>query len=255
MDVAALMGTLLGLFAVFGGALMEGLSLGDLLVFTSALIVFLGTMAATLLSFPLGDVKRAVGCISLIYASSDQNLKPVIEEIVAVANIVRKDGILALEAKRNSIKDPLFKKTIKFIIEGLDPKSVQEILESEIDLDLKKDEAAARVWEVAGGYAPSIGIMGSVLCLMHVMKSLDDSMEIIPQIAAGLSVSIVAIVYGLVCSKLIFIPWGLKLKSKASQASLRKQVVKMGILGILEGLNPNFLKEKLDVLSQKSARG
>lgn len=252
MDVAALTGTMLALFTLFGGALMEGLSIGDLIVVTSGLIVFVGTWSATLLSFPLNDVTRAVGRLSLIYGSVDQNLKPVIDEVVAVANIVRKDGILALEAKRSAIKDPLLKKTIKFVIEGVDAKSVNEILENEIDLELKKDESAAKVWEVAGGYAPTLGLIGGVLSLMFVMKTLDETAEIAPQLGHGLSVSLVAVVYGLVLSKLVFIPWSLKLKCKGTQALLKKQIVKTGVLGILEGLNPGFLKEKLDGMAQKS---
>lgn len=253
MDVAALAGTLLGLFAVFGGALMEGLSLGDLFAVTLALTVILGTLAATLVSFPLSDVTRALGRLPLVYGSANQNLKPLIEEIVTVANLVRKDGILAVEAKRNAIKDPLLKKTIKFVIEGFDPKSVQEILESEIDLELKKDESAAKVWETAGGYAPTLGVIAAILSLIQVMKGLDDSAEIASQLGSGLAVSVVAIVYGLSLSKLVFIPWGMKLKGKGAQGLVKMQLVKMGILGILEGLNPGFLKEKLTVLAEKGA--
>lgn len=253
MDVAALAGTCLGLFAVFGGALLEGLSIGDLFVVSSALVVLSGTFAATLLSFPLSDVTRALGRLPLIYGSVDSNLKPLIEEIVAVANIVRKDGILAVEAKRNAIKDPLFKKTLKFVVEGFDPKSVQEILDSELDLELKKDEAAARVWESAGGYAPTFGFIGAILALIQVMRSYDDSAEIAAQVTNGVAISVVAIVYGLAFSKLVFIPWGLKLKCKSTQALLKMELVKLGVQGIQEGLNPGFLKEKLVVFSQKGA--
>jgi chemotaxis protein MotA len=251
MDLASLLGTLLGLGAVFGGALLEGLHPGDILVGTAALIVLGGTLAATLLSFPGDDVRRAFAHLPLVYGKVELDVRPLIAEIVRVATVARKEGILAVEGQRESIQDPLFKRAVKFVIDGFDPGTVREIIDNEIMVAQEEDEAAAKVWEGAGGYAPTIGILGAVLGLIHVMKSLDDPSKI----GSGIAVAFVATVYGVGSANLIFLPWGAKLKRKAAQRVLSKEVVKLGVIGIQEGLNPHFIQEKLEVFVQEHLRG
>ena len=251
MDLTSVVGTLLGVLAILGGALIEGLHPGDIMVGTAALIVFGGTLAAMLLSFPPQDVKRAFEMIPLIYRKVDMDVRPLIAEIVRVANVARKEGVLAIEGQKDSIQDPLFKRTLKFVIDGFEPNTVREIIDGEITLAFEEEEAAGKVWEGAGGYAPTIGIIGAVLGLIHVMKSLDDPSKI----GGGIAIAFVATVYGVGSANLILIPWGTKLKRKAAQRVLSKEVVKLGIIGIQEGLNPHFLREKLEVFVEESLRG
>jgi len=250
MDMMALLGSLLGLFAVFGGAVLEGLHLTDLLIPTAAIIVLGGTAGATMLSFPPQDVKNAVGLIPLIYKTVDTDVRETIEEIVKIASIARKEGVLAIEGQRDSIENPLFRKTIKYVIDGFEPSTVREIVDTEIDLKMEEEESAGKVWEGAGGYAPTVGIIGAVLGLIHVMKSLDDPSKI----GSGIAVAFVATVYGVGAANLLFIPWGTKLKRKAAQRAMVKEVVKLGVVGIQEGLNPHFLQEKLEVFVEESLR-
>lgn len=250
MDLASVVGTILGLLAVFGGAVLEGLHMSDIMQGTAALIVYGGTFGAMLVSFPPQDVKKAFAMFGSIYKKVDLDVRPVIDEIIRIATIARKEGVLAVEGQRESIQNPLFKKTIKYVIDGFEPNTVKEIIDTEIYLALEEEEAAGKVWEGAGGYAPTIGIIGAVLGLIHVMKSLDDPSKI----GSGIAVAFVATVYGVGGANLLLIPWGTKLKRKAVQRALAKEVVKLGVVGIQEGLNPHFLQEKLEVFVEEHMR-
>ncbi len=241
MEISTIVGILMSLAAVFGGALLEGLHLSALLQPTAAIIVFGGTIAAGLVSFPIQDVKQAIKSLKVIFKKVDMNPAPVIEEIITIATVARKEGILAIEGMRENIQDPIFKKAVKFVIDGFEAATVRDIMDAEIDMELEEEEAAAKVWEGLGGYAPTIGIIGAVLGLIHVMGNLSDP----SQLGGGISVAFVATVYGVASANLMFIPFGTKIKRKAKMATLNKEVVKLGILGIQEGLNPHFLREKL----------
>lgn len=251
LDFPAILGTLLGLGAVFGGALIEGLHFGDIMIGTAALIVFGGTAAAALVSFPPQDVKKAIQLIPLVYQKVDMDVRPLIAEIVRIATVARKEGVLAVESQKDSIQNPLFKRSIRYVIDGFEPNTVKEIIDNEIYVAFEEEEAAGKVWEGAGGYAPTIGIIGAVLGLIHVMKSLDDPSKI----GGGIAVAFVATVYGVGSANLILIPWGTKIKRKAAQRMLAKEVVKLGVVGIQEGLNPHFLQEKLEVFVEEHLRG
>ncbi len=214
---------------MFGGALLEGLHLGDIMIGTAALIVFGGTAAASLVAFPPQDVAKAIGLLPLVYT----------------------EGVLAVEGQKDSIENALFKKSIKYVIDGFEPNTVKEIIDNEVFIAFEEEEAAGKVWEGAGGFAPTIGIIGAVLGLIHVMKSLDDPSKI----GSGIAVAFVATVYGVGAANLMLIPWGTKIKRKAAQRMICKEVVKLGVIGIQEGLNPHFLQEKLEVFVEEHLRG
>lgn len=250
MDITSLLGSIVGVSAVVGGQLLEGGHIGQILQGTAALIVFGGTLGAALLSYPTGDVVRALKMIPVIYKKIDLDVRPVIEEIIRIATIARKEGVLAVEGQRESIQNPLFKKAIKYVIDGFEPNTVKEIIDTEIQLTYEEEENAGKVFEGAGGYAPTIGIIGAVLGLIHVMSMLNDPSKI----GEGIAVAFVATVYGVGLSNLILIPWGTKLKRKAHQRMMAKEVVKLGVIGIQEGLNPHFLQEKLEVFVEEHLR-
>lgn len=251
MDIASLIGTLLGIGAVVGGQVLEGGHVSQIMQGTAALIVFGGTAGAMLVSYPTEDIVRAFKLIPVIYKKVDLDVRPVIEEIIKIASIARKEGVLAVEGQRENIKNPLFKKTIKFVIDGFEPNTVREIIETEIELQLEEEETAGKVFEGAGGYAPTIGIIGAVLGLIHVMSLLNEPGA---DMGSGIAVAFVATVYGVGIANLILIPWGTKLKRKAQQRAMTKEVVKLGVVGIQEGLNPHFLQEKLEVFVEEHLR-
>lgn len=250
MDLVSIIGSILGIGAVLAGQMLEGGHLGQIMQPTAALVVFGGTFGAMLLSFPIQDIKKAFKLIPLIYENVNLDVRPLIEEVVRIATVARKEGVLAVEGQRESIKDPLFKKTIKFVIDGFEPATVREIIDTDITIALEEEENAAKVFEGAGGYAPTVGIIGAVLGLIHVMSMLNDP----SRIGEGIAVAFVATVYGVGLANLILIPWGTKLKRKAQQRAMTKEVVKLGVIGIQEGLNPHFLKEKLEVFVEEHLR-
>jgi chemotaxis protein MotA len=250
MDKSTLIGLLLGFGAVVASVLVEGGSLSRLISIPGAIIVFGGTFGAMLVSFPTQDVRRAISMIPLIYQNVDLDVRPVIDEIVRIATIARKEGVLAVEGQRESILNPLFKKTIKYVIDGFEPNTVKDIIDTEIGMAFEDEEQAGKVWEGAGGYAPTIGIIGAVLGLIHVMSMLSDP----SRIGEGIAVAFVATVYGVGSANLVLIPWGTKLKRKAQQRMIAKEVVKVGVIGIQEGLNPHFLQEKLEVFVEERLR-
>jgi chemotaxis protein MotA len=250
MDLASVIGTILGISAVVGGQVLEGGHVGQIMQGTAALIVVGGTFGAMLVAFPTDDVKRAFGMLPLVYKKVNQDVRPVIDEIIRIATIARKEGVLAVEGQRESIQNPLFKKTIKYVIDGFEPNTVKEIIDTEIYLAFEEEEMAGKVWEGAGGFAPTIGIIGAVLGLIHVMSMLNDPSKI----GEGIAVAFVATVYGVGISNLWMIPWGTKLKRKAHQRMMAKEVVKLGVVGIQEGLNPHFLQEKLEVFVEEHLR-
>jgi chemotaxis protein MotA len=250
MDLASLIGTILGISSVVGGQILEGGHIAQIMQGTAALIVLGGTFGAMFLSYPTSDIKKAFKLIPSIYRNVDLDVRPVIDEIIRIATIARKEGVLAVESQRESITDPLFKKAIKYVIDGFEPNTVKEIIDTEIYLTFEEEEAAGKVFEGAGGYAPTIGIIGAVLGLIHVMSMLNDPSKI----GDGIAVAFVATVYGVGLANLFLIPWGTKLKRKAAQRMLAKEVVKLGVTGIQEGLNPHFLQEKLEVYVEEHLR-
>lgn len=250
MDLASLIGTILGVSAVVGGQILEGGHFSQLMQGTAALIVVGGTLGAALVSFPMQDIKKAIELFPLIYKNVDMDVRPTIDEIVRIATIARKEGVLAVEGQRESIQNDLFKKSIKYVIDGFEPNTVKEIVDNEIYLAFEEEEAAGKVYEGAGGYSPTIGIIGAVLGLIHVMSMLNDPSKI----GEGIAVAFVATVYGVGMANLLLIPWGTKLKRKAAQRMLTKEVVKLGVVGIQEGLNPHFLQEKMEVFVEEKHR-
>ncbi|OFZ22221.1 MAG: flagellar motor protein MotA [Bdellovibrionales bacterium GWB1_55_8] len=250
MDLASIFGIILGFAAIIGGQILEGGHIGQIMQGTAALIVFGGTFGAMLVSFPMQDIKRAIKLIPAVFKNVNMDVRPTIDEIIRIATIARKEGVLAVEGQRESIQDPLFKKSIKYVIDGFEPNTVKEIIDTEIFIAFEEEENAGKVWEGAGGYAPTIGIIGAVLGLIHVMSMLSDPSKI----GDGIAVAFVATVYGVGIANLVMIPMGTKLKRKAAQRMMTKEVVKLGVVGIQEGLNPHFLQEKLEVFVEEHLR-
>jgi chemotaxis protein MotA len=250
MEIVTVLGVVMGLLAVFGGAVLEGLHMSSIMQGTAAIIVFGGTFGAMFVSFPQQDIVNAFKMLKIVFQKADMDVRPVIEEIIKIASVARKEGVLAVEGLRDSIQDPLFKKSIKYVIDGFEPQTVKDIMQAEIDIVFEEEESAGKVWEATGGYAPTVGIIGAVLGLIHVMQSLDDPSKI----GSGIAVAFVATVYGVGSANLLFIPFGTKLKRKAHMRAVKKEVVKLGVIGIQEGLNPHFLKEKLEVYVEEHLR-
>lgn len=246
-DAASLAGTLLAVLVIVVAQLLGGGSLGQLFQLTALLVVLGGTAGAVALSHSMTDLRAALGMVRRVYRMADRDLAPLVEEIVKVASVARKEGLLAIEAHRASIQDPLFQRSVKYVIDGFEPSTVREIMDAEIKRALEKDEMAAQVFESAGNYAPTMGVLGAVIGLVQVLSALDDPAKI----GQGIAVAFVAILYGIGLSNLVFLPWAAKLRRKAEQGIIPKEIVKTGVIGIHESLSPQVLQEKLQVFLER----
>jgi chemotaxis protein MotA len=208
-----------------------------------------GTLAAVLISSPLADLKRAAGFLRLIFDPVTVGVKPTIDEIARIATIARKEGVLAIEAERQRVADPLLKKTLKFVIDGFDPVAVREIIGAEIERARGEEERSAGLFERAARFAMGFGVLGAALGLISAAPALGD----LPKAASGISAALASVLYGWAAAHWLLLPCAVKIRRKAEQRALVKEVVRAGVVGILEGLNPHLLQERLGVFSRDGA--
>jgi chemotaxis protein MotA len=241
-DLASLGGLVLGVGGILTGLLLEGGRVKDIAQFTAALIVFGGTLGAVMLTTPMPVLIRAVGKIRLIFFDRAYTPDAVIEEIIEYATQARKQGIVSLEQQAASIQDPFLRKALNLAVDGIDMSQIRSIMELEITLLEQDGEMEAKVFESAGGYSPTIGIIGAVLGLIQVMKNLAN----IDEVGRGIAVAFVATVYGVASANLMFLPAANKLKARVREAVRIREVMLEGVLSIVEGLNPKLIRTKLE---------
>lgn len=241
------LGTIAGLGCAFGlillGNHLEGGHLSSIIQPTAALIVFGGTMGAVMVGFPLEDFIRALKSITLFFGNKAQDGRAVLDEIVRYAQIARREGIIALEEHVQKSTDPFFKKAFLMVVDGLDSKAIAESLELELhELD-EKGEIPAKVYEAAGGYCPTVGILGAVLGLIHVMANLSD----IDKVGSGIAVAFVATIYGVGAANIVCLPAANKLKMKHRAEMVLREMIMHGAIAIQQGENPKLIEGKLSV--------
>ncbi|NLX18203.1 MAG: flagellar motor protein, partial [Desulfobulbus sp.] len=220
MDLATLIGLVMGLGAVVGGAVLEGLHLTALLQPTAALIVLGGTFGAAFVSFPLDVAVGAFKDLKKLLANSPKN-DDLITEICGYAAKARKNGIIALEQDGQNHTDRFMKKAISLSVDGVEPKDIRELLEIDLTAEEDHSKMSAEFFEAAGGYAPTIGIIGAVLGLIHVMSNLEDTSKL----GAGIAVAFVATIYGLVTANIVCLPAATKIKHRIKDDSVRKEII------------------------------
>lgn len=250
MDIATILGIVLAIGAILGGQALEGGHVGSILQLTAFIIVMGGTFGACCVQNPLSVVLKAFSSLSMAFAGSHIDNKGTIALILDLANVSRKQGLLALEGKLKGIKDPFIQKGVQLIIDGTDPKAVHEILEIEVEHHEEAGILAAKVWEAAGGYAPTIGILGAVLGLIHVMENLADPSKL----GGGIAVAFVATIYGVGMANLFFLPLANKIKLKLKEEASARTMTIMGLVGLAQGENPRLLQEKLEGFLPHSER-
>ncbi len=242
MDIATILGIVLALGSIVGGQALEGGHLGSIMQLTAFIIVMGGTIGAVCVQNPLSVVLKGVSMLGLAIMSPKHDNKGTLTTILDLANVSRKQGLLALEGKLKNIHDPFFRKGVQLIVDGTDPKVVHEILEIEVEHHEEEGVTAAKVWEAAGGYAPTVGILGAVLGLIHVMENLADPSKL----GGGIAVAFVATVYGVGAANLFFLPLANKIKLKLKEEAASRTMIIMGLVGLAQGENPRLLQEKLE---------
>ncbi len=249
LDFATMGGLALAFGGILGGLLLEGGSLKDVSQVTAALIVFGGTLGAVLVTTPLGVALGAAKKASTIFFEKSQDTTAVIDEIISYATKARKNGIVSLEQDAEQVRDPFLKKALSLAVDGTDLQELRKMMELEIGLDEHRAEAEAKVYEAAGGYAPTIGIIGAVLGLIQVMKHLEN----IEEVGKGIAVAFVATVYGVGSANILFLPAGNKIKARMHSETQIREMMLEGVVGIVEGLNPKLIRGKLEAYIHRSA--
>jgi chemotaxis protein MotA len=241
LDLTVVAGLCLGVGLILVGHGLEDGKLGSLVQGAAAIIVFGGTMGAVLVSFPLQEVRRAIVSLRHVVVNDDPEPNDVLQTLGRFALRARKEGLLALEDEADRIADPFLRKGLTLAIDGTNSTTLRQMLESEISTREDFDEGPARVFEAAGGYAPTVGILGAVLGLIHVMENLSDPSNL----GSGIAVAFVATIYGVGSANLIFLPLGARLRARAARIARRREVLLEGVMGIQEGLNPRLIEHKL----------
>ncbi len=241
MDKGSIGGVLLAITGIVAGLLIEGGHIGQILQPTAALIVFGGTLGAVLLQFPLSTVTAAFRSLGHIFAAPRKQDAQIIKQLIAFANKARRQGVVSLDADLQTVHDPFLKQTLMLAVDGTEPAELRKIMSVILDSAAENEERLPGVFEAAGGFSPTIGILGAVLGLIQVMQHLDN----INEVGRGIAVAFVATIYGVGLANLFFLPFAGKMHIRIRDKHRRNEMMLEGVISILEGMNPRMLEIKL----------
>lgn len=241
MDKATIGGIILALAGILGGMTIEGGKIAQILQPTAAMIVLGGTLGGVMISYPLPVVISSFKRLNQVIFERGIDMEGLIKEMLGYAQKARKEGIVSLDSELEKIQNPFLKKSLMLAIDGTEPEELKKIMELDMVNQSEQEEKAPQVFEAAGGYAPTMGIVGAVLGLIQVMQHLSD----VTEVGRGIAVAFVATIYGLVCANLLFLPSAGKLKHRNRQEELTREMILEGVISILEGLNPRMIETKL----------
>lgn len=247
MERASIIGLVLGITAIIGGNMLEGGRIDSILQPTAALIVFGGTAGATFLSFPLLDILKAVRSLRSVMVVNKTDPAALIRDIIQYSILVRRAGFVAMESEIPKVSHPYLRKALQLSLDGMLPKLLIETMEQDSITFEDEQRRIAKVFETAGGFAPTIGILGAVLGLIHVMENLSDPAKL----GAGIAVAFVATIYGVGTANLILLPIARKLVNQLNRNLAIREMILEGVVGIQSGLNPHYLEEKLKVYAEE----
>ncbi len=250
IDIATVVGLIAAAAFILIGNALEGGHLSAIWQPTAAMIVFGGTLGAVLVSFPMDDFMRAVKALGMVFGNKGDDAHALIEEIVRYAQLARREGVLALEGMAEKVENPFFKKGLLMVADGIDSKTLEETLQLGIGEIDERGEIPAKVFEAAGGYAPTIGIVGAVLGLIHVMSNLSD----VAKVGEGIAVAFVATIYGVASANIVFLPAANKLKLKHRKEMILHEIVLYGVLAIQQGQNRKTIVERLSVFAHGKSK-
>ena len=241
MDILSIIGIVLGLIAIIGGAILKGSSAGALVGSAAFVIVVMGTLAASLVQTPMSTFMRAWSIISWVFKPPVADPTAMIEKIVEWSNVARKQGLLGLEPAVEQEQDEFLKKGLQSLVDGGEPEAIRSSMEIELDTMEHFDTQAAKVFESMGIYSPTLGIIGAVMGLMAVMQNLNDPSKL----GHGIAAAFVATIYGIAFANLLFLPMSNKLEAVIhGQMQVRTMVIE-GLIAIAQGENPRNIESKL----------
>lgn len=241
MDKISLVGLLVGIGAILAGQVLEGGHLASLVQPTALMIVLGGTLGAVMLQSPFLTFKRGLRMLSWVFFPPHIEHRKQIEQVLQWSHLSRREGLLALENFVAPLQDSFARKGLQLLVDGADPERLRSVMEVEINAYEEEMRQAARVWESAGGYSPTIGILGAVMGLIHVMENLSDPSKL----GAGIAVAFVATIYGVGLANLVFLPVANKLKACIGRQVVAREMLLDGLVGIAVGDNPRIIESRL----------
>ena len=241
MDKSTFGGILLAVTGILAGLLLEGGKIGQIVQPTAAMIVFGGTIGAVMVQFPLQVVMQAAKRMAHVFFEKTPDAQALVKELVGYANKARKNGVVSLDAELSKIKDPFLRKSLMLAVDGTEPHELRKMMEVELDNQAEREDKIPQVLDSAGGFAPTIGIIGAVLGLIQVMQHLEN----IGEVGKGIAVAFVATIYGVASANLFFLPSAGKMKIRIREEQVLREMTLEGVVSILEGMNPRILETRL----------
>jgi len=241
LDVISIVGILISVAAILGGQYLEGGHIGSLMQVTAFIIVMGGTFGACMLQFTLPVFLDGVKMLRWIVIPPVVSLEEVIEKVINWGQAARRGGLLSLEPLMAEMDDPFMRKGLQLLVDGAEPEKLREAMEVDMYAYDEHYRMAAKVWEAAGGYAPTVGILGAVMGLIHVMENLSDPSKL----GSGIAVAFVATIYGVGSANLLFLPIANKLKALIGKEMVKREMVMEGLVSIANGENPRIIETKL----------
>lgn len=241
MDKSTLGGIAIALSGIGIGLVLDGGKLAQVLQPTAALIVIGGTIGAVMVQFPLRTVFQAIVQLKNIFLNAEPESDELVQNLLQYAYKARREGLLSLDAELDKIKDPFLKESLMLAVDGVPSDDLRKMMELQLDYQGEKNDRVAKVFESAGGFAPTIGIIGAVLGLIQVMQKLQD----INEVGKGIAVAFVATIYGVASANLFFLPAAGKLKIRMRERQVIQEMTLEAVLSIMEGINPRALELQL----------
>lgn len=252
MDLPLVLGFLLAIMSLAGGFMMDGGHLGALFKHTAAIIVFGGTIGATAISYSLGELKNVPKLFKIALFPKELEPAQVIDLVVSLADEARREGLLYLENRLDEIDDQFLRKGVQLVVDGTDPELVRSIMEVELFAIEERHHIGSSIFETAGGYAPTMGIIGTVMGLVHVLGNMNDPNSLGPAIA----VAFMATLYGIGSANVLWLPLGAKLANLSKKETHLRQLMIEGIVSLQAGYNPILIRERLSAfLNPNNRRG
>ena len=241
-DYGSFGGVLVALGGILGGLILEGGSIHDVAQVTGAIIVLGGTLGAVMITTPSAALVGAFKNLRLVFFQPDYRVRETVDTVLSFAARARRSGIVSLESDVEQIEDPFLRKALALGVDGTDVQDLQQMMHLGIEADERRGKAEAKVFEAAGGYAPTVGIIGAVLGLIQVMKHLDQ----IELVGHGIAVAFVATIYGVASANVLFLPAAAKLRARTEEASRMKELMLDGVTSIVQGLHPKLIEQRLE---------
>ena len=241
MDIASVGGILLAIIGILGGLKMEGGSIAQVTQPTAMLIVLGGTLGAVMLQFPISVFVQAMKQFASVFVTESGASEAVIQQIVGFAMKARRSGITSLDEDLADVTDPFLHQTLMLAIDGTEPTAVRQIMRLELENKADAEDRISQVFESAGGFAPTVGIIGAVIGLIQVMQRLDN----IGEVGKGIAVAFVATLYGVGSANLLFLPIAGKLRIRMRERQVLREMTLEAVISILEGISARALREKL----------